>query len=69
MLVLRTERNFKKHGGWAIIHLSSERAKLQAESLTPDWLGRPLQTPGTQLHFAVVKSLSSCTYWGYRVSI
>lgn len=56
------------HLHWAIIHLSSKRAKLQTESLTPNWLGRPLQTAGTQLHFAVVKSLLSCTYWEYSVS-
>lgn len=43
-----------------MIPLSFNKAKLQAGSLTPKGLERPLQTPGTGFHFAVFKSLLLC---------
>lgn len=43
-----------------MIHLSFDGAKLQARRLTPKQLERPLQTPRTGFHIAILKNLLLC---------
>lgn len=43
-----------------MISLFFNEAKLQARSLTPRGLERPLQSPGTVFHFAMSKSILHC---------